>query len=75
MFVYTIYILLSFVLFYIFSKLSYKYKLVDLPNQRKLHTNPTAHTGGVILSSIFLVSIPLFDISNSIFSFIISLGF
>ena len=75
MFLYTSYILLSFILFYQFSKLSYKYLLVDLPNQRKLHSNPTAYTGGVILSLIYLVSIPLFDISNSTFAFIISSGF
>jgi UDP-N-acetylmuramyl pentapeptide phosphotransferase/UDP-N-acetylglucosamine-1-phosphate transferase len=75
MFVYLIYILLSIILFYIFAQLSYKYKLVDLPSQRKLHSNPTAFTGGAILSLIYLVSILLFDFSNSVFSFIISLGF
>jgi UDP-GlcNAc:undecaprenyl-phosphate GlcNAc-1-phosphate transferase len=75
MFLITTYFLLSSILFYIFTKISYKYRLVDLPTQRKLHPNPTAYTGGVALSLIFLVSIPLFGFSNSIFSFILSLGF
>ncbi|MDB9985965.1 undecaprenyl/decaprenyl-phosphate alpha-N-acetylglucosaminyl 1-phosphate transferase [Pelagibacterales bacterium] len=75
MFIYAIYFLLSFILFYIFASLSYKFDLVDLPSKRKLHPNPTAYTGGVILSLIFLASIPLFGLSNNIFSFIISLGF
>ena len=70
-----IYFLLSFILFYTFAKLSYKYNFVDLPSKRKSHPNPTAYTGGVILSSVFVVSIPLFDFSNNIFSFILSLGF
>jgi len=75
MFAYLIYILLSFILFYIFAKFSYRYRLVDLPNQRKLHPNPTAYTGGVILCLNYLISISLFDFSNSIFTFIISFGF
>ena len=75
MFEYVIFFLLSFILLYIFAKLSYKYKLVDLPNQRKVHSNPTPYTGGVALTLIYLVSIPLFDFSNSVFSFVISLGF
>ena len=75
MFEYVVYFLLSSIIFYIFAQLSYKYALVDLPNQRKLHSNPTAYTGGVILSLIFVISIPLLDFSNNIFSFILSLGF
>ena len=75
MFVYLIFFLLSFIIFYILALLSYEHALVDLPNQRKLHSNPTAYTGGVILSLIYVISIPLFDFSNNIFSFILSLGF
>mgnify|MGYP001415423361 CR=1 FL=1 len=70
-----VFALLSFIIFFILANLSYKLKLVDLPNQRKLHPNLTAYTGGLILSLIFLASIPLFNFSDSIFSLIISSGF
>ena len=69
------YSFVSFVLFFTSTKISYQYKLVDLPDKRKLHTKATAFTGGIILSLIFAVSIFLFKFSDDVFSFIISLGF
>ena len=70
-----IYFLLSFLLFYIITKISYKYSLVDLPNNRKLHTEATAFTGGLSISLILLASILLFDLSNIVFNLIISTSF
>ena len=60
------YILVSFIILFISAKISYRFRLVDLPNKRKLHTEATAFTGGVAISLIFLVSILLFDYSDSI---------
>ncbi len=74
-FLIVIYCLLSFILLFISAKISYRYRLVDLPNKRKLHTDATAFTGGVAISLIFLVSILLFEFSNGVFNFIISMSF
>ena len=70
-----IYSLLSFILLFSSAKISYKYNLIDLPNKRKLHTDPTAFTGGVAISLIFLFSILLFEFSDSVFNSIISMSF
>ncbi len=70
-----IYPLLSFILLFISAKISYKYRLVDLPNQRKLHAEATAFTGGVAISLILLVSILLFEYSNNVFNTIVSMSF
>ena len=50
-----IYILLSFILLFTSAKISYRFRLVDLPNNRKLHTEATAFTGGVAIALIFLL--------------------
>ena len=70
-----IYTLLSFILLLTCAKISYKYNLVDFPNNRKMHTEATAFTGGVALSLIFAISILLFEISNNIFNLILSMSF
>ena len=70
-----IYSLLSLILLFISAKVSYKYRLVDLPNQRKLHTEATPFTGGITISLIFLVSVLLFNYSNNIFNYILSMSF
>ncbi len=70
-----IYSLLSFVFLLLFAKISYKLKLVDLPNERKIHTSEIAFTGGIIISLIFIVSSLLFDLSNKEFNSILSMSF
>ena len=69
------YSLLSFVIFYLFGRVSYKLHLVDLPNKRKIHFKPTAYTGGISLSIIFLLGIQLFDFSDKNLNLIFSMGF
>ncbi len=69
-----LYLLLSFFLFFLISKISYKLKLIDSPNERKRHPAPTVFTGGIAISFILVASILLFQFSN-ILNLIISMSF
>ena len=55
-----LYSLVSFFFFILASKISYKLELIDIPSARKIHIKPTAYTGGIILSFIYLTSIIIF---------------
>ena len=55
-----LYSLVSFFFFILASKISYKLELIDIPSARKIHIKPTAYTGGMILSFIYLTSIIIF---------------
>lgn len=57
----TIYIILSFILLILGSIFSYKFNLVDNPGKRKIHSTPTAYTGGLIISLIYLISLQVFE--------------
>ncbi len=70
-----LYLLISFLILITISKISYTLKLVDIPNQRKKHLKPTAFTGGLILSFIYIFSIFLFDIDAEKLNLTLSLGF
>tara|TARA_B100001057_G_C22871425_1_gene959099 strand:+ start:195 stop:1181 length:987 start_codon:yes stop_codon:yes gene_type:complete len=70
-----LYILISFLLFFLSAKISYKFNLVDKPSKRKIHIKPTALTGGVALSIIFLSSLEFFDVMNSNYNMILTIGF
>ena len=48
-----IYLIVNFIIFFLFSKISYKLRLVDIPKTRKVHLKDTAYTGGIIVSIIF----------------------
>ena len=63
----TAYFLLSLIVLFLSSKISYKLNLVDKPNKRKIHSKATAYTGGIAISIIFLVAI--------IFHFLYNYGF
>ena len=69
------YLFIGFLLMYIFSKLSYKLNLVDIPNKRKIHNNPTVYTGGVVISFIFCFSIIWIDFSINTLNQILSIAF
>jgi UDP-GlcNAc:undecaprenyl-phosphate/decaprenyl-phosphate GlcNAc-1-phosphate transferase len=69
-----IFTLLSFLLLFICTKISYKFNLVDLPNNRKIHLKPTAYTGGITLSIIYLLAILLFSINNNQLQLILVTG-
>lgn len=70
-----IYSILSFFLLFLFAKISYKYNLVDSPDDRKMHTAATAYTGGIAISITYVISILLFQISIHHLNLILSISF
>ncbi len=68
------YSLLSFLLLFVCAKISYKFKLVDLPSERKIHSDETVYTGGVAISFSYILSILIFDIADN-FNLILSMAF
>ena len=69
------YSILSFFVFLIFGKISYKLNLLDIPKKRKVHLKPTAFTGGILISSILIIGILLFDFSSKNLNSILSIAF
>ena len=72
---YFLYIIFCFLLIYFLSKLSYKLNLVDIPNDRKIHKDPTVYTGGIAVSIIFCFSIIWIDFSINTLNQILSIAF
>ena len=70
-----IYIVVSFFILFVISKVSYKLDLIDHPNKRKIHQFPTAYTGGLALSLIYIFSIFLYEIQVQKLNLILSMGF
>ena len=70
-----IYSILCFVLTIITALVSYKLKLVDIPNNRKIHSKPVVHTGGLAISIAYLFSLQLFNNTNIDLNLIISISF
>jgi UDP-GlcNAc:undecaprenyl-phosphate GlcNAc-1-phosphate transferase len=70
-----IYTLLVFLSLYSCAIISYKLKLLDLPNKRKIHAKPTAFTGGLAISVSYLIAIQLFYITSKDLNLILSIGF
>lgn len=69
-----IYLILSFTLLLSGTVLSYKFNLLDKPSKRKVHSKPTAYTGGLIIALIYLFSLQLFDDLNHELNLIISMS-
>ena len=72
---YIIYLFITFLIFILIAKISYKLKYLDVPNERKKHSRPTAYTGGVALSLIYIFSIYIFDINSQKLNLILSIAF
>ena len=70
-----IYSVFSLLLFFLLGKVSYKFSLVDLPKERKIHSKTTAYTGGIIISIILLCAIQFFYFSDRNLNFIIYVAF
>ena len=70
-----IYFLFNFVLLFFCAKISYKLKLVDFPNKRKIHSKPTAFTGGIAISIILLFTIQAVDVFDRSLALILSFSF
>ena len=59
-----VYSLVSFLILFSVSAISYKLNLLDIPNKRKMHLKPTAYTGGLALCFIYIFAIFLPPIEN-----------
>ena len=69
------YSLISFLILILVSRISYKLNLLDIPNKRKKHLKPTAFTGGLALSFIYILSILFFDVYGEKLNLILSIAF
>lgn len=73
---YLIYIIIFQILITIpIIKISKIKGLLDIPNQRKIHINPTPYTGGIILALTYLFIIFISDFENKYLNQILSYGF
>ena len=70
-----LYSLTVFLIFFLNAKISYKLKLIDYPNKRKIHSKGTIFTGGIALSIALVFSIFLTDIFSHNLNLILSTGF
>ena len=70
-----IYTIISFLLLFLFAKISYKLKLVDLPIKRKIHTKVVVYTGGITISFILVISILLLNVSENNLNSILAVAF
>ena len=70
-----IYSILSFSVFFLIAKFSYNLNLVDIPSKRKAHLKPTAYTGGLSLSFVYIFSLILFDVVGNDLNSIIPIAF
>ena len=70
-----LYSIISFFIFFLVSKISYQLNLVDVNNERKIHFKPTAFTGGLALSFIYIFSILLFDVVGEKINSILPIAF
>lgn len=56
------------------NHLAYKFKLLDIPNKRKLHKKPVPIVGGIAIGLILVLSVYIVDFKNSQFNIILSLS-
>ncbi len=70
-----IYLISSFIILFVGVKVSYKINLVDIPSKRKIHLKPTAYTGGILISLIYLFALKIFNLNIKELNMIISVSF
>ena len=70
-----VYSLVSFLILFSVSAISYKLNLLDIPNKRKMHLKPTAYTGGLALCFIYIFAIFLFNFPSQKLNLILSIAF
>jgi len=59
-------IIFNMLIFYILYKFSYVYKLLDIPNERKLHSDPIPLIGGLVIYLTLILSLYLFEYPEEI---------
>lgn len=70
-----LYFLFNFLVLFVNAKISYKLRLVDLPNKRKIHSKPTAFTGGIGIIVILLFTLQALDTLDKSLGLILSFSF
>ena len=70
----SIFIIISFVVLFFISKLSYILKITDKPNLRKVHSVPIANTGGLGISITYILSIYIFEVHSEELNLITSIS-
>lgn len=70
-----IYIITSFLILFTVTKVSYNLNLLDVPNKRKKHLRPTAYTGGLGISFIYIFSILFFEVEGEKLNLILASAF
>ena len=70
-----IYFILSFLLLLSCAIISYKLDLLDIPDERKKHSLPTAYTGGLALSVAYIFSIQILYVVGNKLNLILSMAF
>lgn len=73
--IFLIYSAISFTAIFFLAVISYRFNLVDIPDERKRHSKPTAYTGGIILSFIYVFAILLFSVNIGNLNSIVAIGF
>ena len=68
------YSIIAFFTLISFSVISYRLNLVDIPNKRKHHSIPTAYTGGLAISVVYVFSLVIFEVGQDL-NLIISISF
>jgi UDP-GlcNAc:undecaprenyl-phosphate GlcNAc-1-phosphate transferase len=70
-----IYSTLTFFILFVCAKVSYRLNLIDLPNKRKIHLEPTAYTGGIAIIISLLFALQGVDVFDKSLSLILSISF
>lgn len=73
--VFLIYIVISFLVFFVVAKISNLLNFVDRPSKRKIHLKKTPFTGGIAISIMFILSDLIFHTINHKLQFIVSISF
>ena len=58
-------ILFNIFLIVFLKKISFKFKLLDIPDNRKKHLNPTPYTGGLLISLSYFFLLVFYDLNNN----------
>ena len=58
-------ILFNIFLIFFLKKISFKFKLLDIPDNRKKHLNPTPYTGGLLISLSYFFLLVFYDLNNN----------
>ncbi|MDA8671222.1 undecaprenyl/decaprenyl-phosphate alpha-N-acetylglucosaminyl 1-phosphate transferase [Candidatus Pelagibacter bacterium] len=62
---------MSIFVFYCSNKIAQKFRLLDIPNKRKIHKKPIPNIGGLSISIIFILSTYFINFQNNSFNIIL----